>query len=216
MPELSPIRVILIDDHSKIHIALGALLHTLDDIELVAQGSDGTEAIHLCAEHEPDIVLMDVIMPGMSGAEATAQILEEFPNIKVIALSGFKDTESVQAMLNAGAIGYVLKTSSGQDIANTIRSAYAGNIILSGEVAQTLLLAQTKQSVAVSESFNLTPREREVLQLVVEGLNNTEIAEALTISLSTVRFHVTGIFKKLNVSNRVEATALAIQKNILG
>ncbi len=215
MAEKPPIRVILVDDHSKIHIALGALLHTLDDIELVAQGSDGHEAIHLCAEYQPDVVLMDVIMPGLSGAEATVQIIEKNATIKVIALSGFKDNESVQAMLNAGAVGYVLKTSSGDDIANTIRSAYAGNMVLSGEVAQTLLHTQPKQAASISKSFDLTPRELEVLKLVVEGLNNTEIAEALTISLSTVRFHVTGIFKKLDVSNRVEATAFAIQKNII-
>lgn len=215
MTEGAKIRVILIDDHSKIHIAMSALFLTLDDIELVAQGSSGNEAIALCAEYEPDVVLMDVIMPDLSGVEATRIIHAQNPTCKIIALSGFKDTESVQAMLNAGAVGYVLKTSSGEDIANTIRSAYAGNMILSGEVAQALLNPQIQANNYPQENYNLTPRELEVLALLVDGLNNTEIAEVLTISLSTARFHVTGILKKLDVSNRVEATARAIQQNLL-
>ncbi len=208
-----PIRVVLIDDHSKVHLAIAALLTMLDDIELVAQGSSGQEAVDLCTDFQPDIVLMDVIMPGMNGIDATRDILAQHPNIKIVALSGFQDEDSVKAMLAAGAVGYVLKTSSAQEIASAIRSAYAGSSILSREVIQTLLTPTAAINPRVE--YGLTRRELEILQLMAAGSHNPEIAEAMTLSLSTVKFHVSNILQKLGVSSRTEAVSLALEKKLV-
>lgn len=207
-----PIRVILIDDHSQIHRAIAALIDYWDDLELIAQGATGEEAIQLCTEYQPDIVLMDVMMPGMSGAEATAVIMQQKPEIKILALSSFQDSESVQAMLEAGAIGYVLKTSSIDDLANTIRTTHAGHAVFSPEVTQVLFRTP---NVDPKKEYGITSRELEVLRLMVNGLNNRQIAESLVISRSTVKFHVSSILTKLNVSSRVEAVALAAQQNLI-
>lgn len=209
-----PIRVILIDDHSKVHVAIGALVASLDDIALVAHGSSAQEALDLCGEYDPDIVLMDVIMPDMTGIEATQQILSVYPRIKIIALSGFKDQESVQGMINAGAVGYIVKTASLDDIANTIRASNQGKAVFSMEVTDTLF-APAKSEEQPSIDYHLTRREQEILTLIVEGLNNRQIADKLVISVSTVRFHVSSIFEKLGVSNRVEAVGIAFEQHLL-
>lgn len=207
-----PIRVVLIDDHSKIHLAISAVIDACEDMELVAHGSNGHEALQICAEFQPDIVLMDVIMPGMNGIEATAKIHQQYPEMKILALSSFQDEEGVRAMIQAGAVGYILKTSSVDDLTHTIRAAYAGNSVFSPEITQTLLRSTQKEAIS---DFGLTPREREILKLLVDGLNNTEIASALTISLSTAKFHVSSIFSKLGVTNRVEATTVALDKKLV-
>jgi len=206
------IRIVVIDDHVRVHMSIEAALAVCEDMELVAHGSNGQEALHLCREHHPDIVLMDVIMPVMNGINATQTIHTQFPEIKILALSSFQDDEAVRAMLQAGAIGYVLKTASIDDMANTIRTAYSGKSVFSPEVMSALLNAP---QVTPPQDFGLTPREHEVLKLLVNGLNNTEIAEALTISISTAKFHVSSIFAKLGVANRVEAVALAVEKKLV-
>lgn len=208
------IRVILIDDHSKVHIAIGALVASLDDIILVAHGSSGQEAIDLCQQFQPDIVLMDVVMPDMTGIEATQQLVAAYPHLKIIALSGFQDHESIHGMIDAGAVGYILKTASMDDIANTIRTAYEGKAVFSMEVTKSLFATQELQHLPAND-YHLTERELEVLALLVQGLNNRQIAEALVISVSTVRFHVSGVFEKLGVSNRVEAVGIAIEQKLL-
>jgi NarL family two-component system response regulator LiaR len=206
------IRIAVVDDHVKVHMGIEAALESFEDLELVAHGSNGQEALQLCADHRPDIVLMDVIMPEMNGIEATRAIHERFPGIKVLALSSFQDEEAIRAMLQAGAVGYVLKTSSIGDLAHTIRAAHAGKSVFSPEVTQVLLQpAQTPPP----QDFGLTPRERDILKLMAEGLNNREIAVALTISLSTAKFHVSSVLAKLGVTNRVEAVALALEKRLV-
>jgi NarL family two-component system response regulator LiaR len=213
MNEPEKIGIILVDDHSTVHRGIAAIIEVFDDLELVAQGSNGKEAVQLCDEHQPDIVLMDVIMPVMNGIEATKIIHGKYPDIKILALSSFQDQESVRAMIDAGAIGYVLKNSSIDDLAHTIRAAYSGKSVFSSEVTPGLL--QPRQAAKPSQDYGLTRREIEILRLMVEGLNNTEIASELTISLSTVKFHVSSVLGKLDATNRVEAVALAVEQNLV-
>jgi NarL family two-component system response regulator LiaR len=212
MIQSTPIRVVLADDHSKVHLAISAIIELLDDIELVGQAGNGAEAIQLCAELAPDLVLMDVIMPGMDGIEATKTITSRFPQVRVLALSSFQDEDSVRAMIEAGAVGYLLKNSSIDDLASTLRTAHAGKSVFSWEVTQVLLRPPT--SVSRSD-YQLTQREAEVLKLMVAGLNNREIAEVLVISQSTAKFHVSSILTKLGVASRVEAVALAVEQNLV-
>lgn len=209
------IRLIIVDDHIKVHQGIAAIIDAFDDLEIVGHASNGQEAITLVSEHHPDLVLMDVIMPVMNGIEATREIHAKMPHIRVLALSSFQDGDSVRAMLNAGAIGYVLKNASIDDLAHTIRAAHSGKIVLSPEATALLLQPISTQAPARMSDFGLTQREREILRLVVNGKNNGEIASQLVISLSTVKFHVSSIFAKLNVTNRVEAARIAMEYSLL-
>jgi NarL family two-component system response regulator LiaR len=191
-------------------MAISQMISRLDDIEIVGQANDGEQAIALCNQVLPDVVLMDVIMPGMNGIEATYHIKQQHPEIKVVALSSFKDDETVRSMLQAGALGYVLKDALISEIAQTIRSAHSGQSILSPELIQMLLQPQGDPG-----AYDLTEREIEVLRLMVEGLNNKEIADKLIIGLSTAKFHVSNVLSKLGVSNRVEAVSLAVEKKLV-
>lgn len=206
------IRVILVDDHSMIHIEVGALLATLDDIEVVAHGRTGAEAISLCDEYVPDVLLIDNVMPVMNGIDATREIIARHPDMKVIAMSGFDDRESVQAMLKAGAAGYVLKTAFPEDLANIIRAVYDGNSVLSREVMQAILEPVPAAPVG---AFGLTPREIDVLKFMAAGKTNAEIAVLLTVSQATVKFHISNILRKLNVDSRSAAVMLAAKQNIV-
>ncbi len=206
------IRIAVIDDQLKVHIGIEAVVEVFDDLELIAHGSNGEEALQISAQYQPDIILMDVVMPGMNGIEATRTIHAQFPQIKVLAVSSFQDEEGVRAMLESGAVGYLLKTSSIDELAHMIRAAHAGATVFSAEVTQALL---RPARTAPTHEFGLTPREFEVLRLLAEGLNNGEIAGRLTISLSTVKFHISSVFAKLGVTNRVEAVALAIEERLL-
>jgi NarL family two-component system response regulator LiaR len=208
------IRIVLVDDHIKVHRAIAAAIDVWDDLELVGQGSNGKEAVQLCEDYGPDVVLMDVIMPEMDGIDATRVISQRFPHIKVLALSSFQDEDSVRAMLEAGAVGYLLKSSSIDDLAQTIRTAHQGTAVFSAEVTQVLLRSSASPPVP-SRDYGLTPRESEVLKLMVEGLNNRQIAEALVVSQSTAKFHVSSILAKLKVESRVEAVALAVERKLV-
>jgi DNA-binding NarL/FixJ family response regulator len=153
-----------------------------------------------------------VIMPEMDGIDATRAISSRFPQTKVLALSSFQDEDSVRAMLEAGAVGYLLKNSSIDDLAQTIRTAYRGTAVFSAEVTHVLLRTATSSP---AHDYGLTPRENEVLKLMVEGLNNRQIAEALVVSQSTAKFHVSSILAKLKVESRVEAVALAVEQKLV-
>jgi NarL family two-component system response regulator LiaR len=205
------IRIMLVDDHIKIHRSIAAVIDYIDGMELIAQASNGEEAIQLCREYMPDVILMDVIMPQMDGIEATRIIHEAFPSVKILALSSFEDEESVRDMLLAGASGYILKNSSIDDLSSTIRSIFAGKAVFSPEIAQTLLQKQDSPH----EDYGFTKRELEILRLMVTGLNNTEISNVLIISPNTVKFHVGNILTKLGVNSRVEAVAVAVAKNLI-
>ena len=207
----SKIRVVLVDDHSTIHLEIGALLKSFDDLELVGQGRTGLEAVRLSDEYQPDIILMDMVMPVMNGIDATRLILERHPQIKIIAMSGFDDRDTVQAMLDAGAVGYILKTAHPEDLVNSLRAVYDGQSVLSREVMKTIL----SRPESPARDYGLTRRELEILRLMVEGKTNPEIASALTISASTVKFHTSNIFQKLGVESRAAAIVLAAKQNLV-
>jgi NarL family two-component system response regulator LiaR len=212
MTEIEPIRVLLVDDHAVVRSGLGAFLLAYDDLELVGEAGSGEEAVRMCPRVKPDVVLMDLVMPGMDGAAATHAIRARCPDIQIIALTSFKEKNLVQGALEAGAIGYLLKNVSADELANAIRSANAGRPTLAPEAAQ-VLIRSTREGPP--PGFDLTPREREVLALMVEGLTNPGIAERLVMSRSTVKFHVSNILSKLGVSSRTEAVALTLQEKIL-
>lgn len=208
----NPIRVLLVDDHLMVRRGLATFLQIFDDLELVGEASDGEMALAICAQVQPDVVLMDMMMPQMSGVDATRLLRERYPTVQVIALSSFKEQELIQDALQAGAIGYLLKDISAEKLATAIREAHGGQSTLSPEVAQALIRAST-QPPAVGH--DLTERELEVLAWLVKGLNNSEIAENLFVSPSTIKSHVSNILSKLAVSSRTEAVALAVRHHLV-
>ncbi len=212
VPPSHPIRVMLVDDHLMVRRGLATFLKVFDDLKLVGEAENGEEAVRLCAEILPDVILMDIVMPKMDGATATRLIHQQFPQTQVIALSSFKEGELVKNALDAGAIGYLLKDASIDELAQAIRSARAGRTTLSSEVAQSLIQT-TSQPPA--PGLDLTEREREVLSLMVKGLNNKQIAAILTVSPSTIKSHVSSILSKLGVISRTEAVTLALRSRII-
>ncbi len=214
MNESNPIRVMLVDDHAVVRSGLGAFMMVFDDLELVGEAGGGKEALRMCEQLQPDVVMMDLVMPGMDGATATRVIRERWPHVQVIALTSFKEQELVQGVLDAGAIGYLLKNVSVDELAGAIRAAHAGRPTLAPEATQALIQAARAAKAPPAPGFDLTPREREVLALMVEGLNNPQIAERLVVSRSTIKFHVSSILSKLGVASRTEAVALAVQHDL--
>jgi len=210
MTNENPIRVVLVDDHSQMHGIVQAILGTTSDIELVGQGANGQEGIVLCEQYQPDIVLMDVVMPVMDGIEATRVLHESHPEIRILVLSSFQDHESVYTMLRNGAVGYLTKGSLTQDLADTIRATFQGKMVFSGEVGAHLM-APPQPAV----NFHLTDRELEVLVHLAEGLTNQQTAGKLSISQSTLKFHMANIFHKLGVQTRSEALVLAAKNNLI-
>jgi NarL family two-component system response regulator LiaR len=207
-----PIRVMLVDDHTMVRRGLATFLKVFDDLELAGEAASGDAAIQLCAQVLPDVVLMDMVMPDMDGATATRAIRGQFPMVQVIALTSFKEEWLIQSALQAGAIGYLLKDVSADELARAIRAAHAGRATLSPEAAQALVHAATQPP---APGHDLTERERAVLALLVEGLNNTEIAERLVVSPSTIKSHVSNILSKLGVTSRTEAAALAVRHRLI-
>ena len=210
MTEKNPIRVVLVDDHAQIHRIVQVILGATTDIKLVGQGANGQEGMALCEQYRPDIALMDVVMPVMDGIEATKVLHERLPAIKVLVLSSYQDHESVYAMLRNGAVGYLIKSSLAQDLAETIRATFQGKMVFSSEVG-----AQLVSPPQPTLNFHLTDRELEVLVLLAEGLTNQQSAEKLSISQSTLKFHMTNIFQKLGVQTRSEALVLAAKNNLI-
>ncbi len=188
------------------------MMMVFDDLELAGEAGRGEAAIQLCAQSLPDVVLMDMVMPDMDGATATRALRQQFPTVQVIALTSFKEAELVQNALEAGAIGYLLKDVSADELAQAIRAAHAGRATLSPEAAQALVRAATQPP---APGHDLTERERAVLALMVEGLNNTQIAKRLVVSPSTIKSHVSNILSKLGVASRTEAVALAVRHRLI-
>jgi NarL family two-component system response regulator LiaR len=211
------IQVMIVDDHGMVRRGLSTILKVKADLELVGEASNGQEALEICEQSQPDVILMDLVMPEMGGVEATRLIRERWPQVQVIALTSFQEKELVREALQAGAISYLLKNVSADDLAAAIREAYAGRSTLAPEAIQALLQAEAHSPLReqeLTDAYGLTPREHEVLALMVEGLSNPQIAERLVVSRSTAKAHVSNILSKLGVSNRAEAIALALQHNI--
>jgi NarL family two-component system response regulator LiaR len=209
---IQPIRVMIVDDHAMVRKGLTAFLKNEPGLELVGEARDGREAIECCEQLHPDVILMDLIMPELGGVAATRTIHQRWPQVQVIALTSFQEKELVQDALQAGAIGYLLKNVSGEELAVAIRQAYIGRPTLAPEAVQALI---QPRSEAETLAADLTRREQEVLALLVKGMSNPEIAERLVISRSTVKVHISSILSKLGVASRGEAISLAIQNKLV-
>jgi len=206
------IRVLLVDDHSVVRSGLSAMLSAEDDLELVGGAADGAEAIRLCERARPDVILMDLLMPVMDGVAATRTIHERWPEVRIIILTSFKEREQVDGALEAGAMSYLLKTVSAAELVSAIRGAMAGQSKLSSEATQVLIQEMRNPS---ARDYDLTAREKEILELMVDGLANTDIAERLGVSPSTAKFHVSNILSKLGVTSRTEAVAMALKQKLV-
>lgn len=212
MTDSSPIRVLIVDDHPIVRDGLRNMLLAFDDLVLVGEAEDGRTALAFCQQNTPDVILMDIIMPGMDGILATRLIRKQYPEVKIIILSSYPEDVYVREALEVGVTGYLLKNTPIDAMANAIRSASSGQLTLAPEIAQALIRIERTPKKPGSD---LTEREREVLALIVEGLSNDEIAEKLVISPATARHHVSACIQKLEAANRAQAAALAIKHNLL-
>ena len=205
------IRVLLVDDHDMVRQGLAVFLQVCDDLELAGEAATGAEAVRMCGEVRPDVVLMDLMMPEMDGVTATRLLRERFPTIRVIALTSFQDEGLVRKALQAGALSYLLKNVSAEHLAAAIRAAHAGRPTLAPEATRELIRAA---AAPPAPGHDLTAREREVLQCMARGLTNGEIAGQLGVSQSTIKFHVSNIISKLDVAGRTEAVAVALHHRL--
>ncbi len=206
------IRVLVVDDHHMVRKGLIALFDNFDDFEVVGDAGDGQAGVMLAQRYKPDIVLMDMIMPGMDGSTATQLIRDSCPDTQVIALTSVSDDATIQSALKAGAISYLMKNVSVDELAQAVRKAHQGKSTLAPEATQALISA-TRRPPEIGH--DLSEREREVLSWLVEGLNNREIAERLMISNSTVKNHLSNIFSKMGTTSRTQAVALAVEHKIV-
>jgi NarL family two-component system response regulator LiaR len=212
MSETGPIRVVAVDDHQVVRGGIRYALLSYDDVELVGEAHDGEDAVRLCQQAQPDVVLMDLMMPGMDGVETTRAILQQCPQAKILVLSSFHGEDLVPRAMQAGAIGYLLKGVSNQDLVEAIRTAHAGRSILAKEAMAALVEAAVPSPKLGDD---LSEREREVLALLAQGLSNKEIADRLFLSLATIKYHVRLLLSKLGAGSRAEAVALAWQHKII-
>jgi NarL family two-component system response regulator LiaR len=212
MSKTQKIKVLSVDDHEIFRGGIEFMLLAFDDIELVGQAQSGEEALQMCAEHEPDVILMDMMMPGMDGAAATQAVKRHFPQVQVIALTSFQEGDMVKRIMQAGAIGYLLKGVSIDELVAAIRSASKGQPTLAVEATQALIQATAPPPEI---DFDLTQRQLDVLEHIVEGRSNIDIAERMVLSPSTVRHHVSEILSKLEASNRAEAAVIAMKHGII-
>ena len=213
MTQLKSIKVLITDDHTVVRNGLSSFLMVYEDFELVGEAKNGKQAIQLCDQLLPDVVLMDLVMPGVDGATATRRIKEKHPTIQILALTSYKEREQVQSALQAGAIGYLLKDISAEELAQAIRQAFAGKPTLAPEAVEVLVQASREPEITLGH--DLSDREREVLALMVDGMNNQQIAERLFVSQSTAKSHVSSILSKLKVNTRTEAVSIALKTRLV-
>ena len=212
MTEATTIRVMIVDDHPVVRMGIRFALRAFSDIEVVGEAGSGLEAIDVGVQIQPDVVLMDLVMPGMNGVETTNTLREVCPKTHVLALTSFQEGQLVQEALHAGAIGYLLKDVSVDELARAVRLADQGQPSLAPAAGQALVQTATQ---APKLGHDLTEREREVLALLVEGLSNQHIAARLVISPATVKFHISSIRSKLRATSRTEVVILAMQHKLV-
>ncbi len=205
------IRVMLVDDHEMVRQGLALMLKAFQDFELVGEAVNGREAVRVCAEVKPDVILMDLFMPEMDGIQAIRQIKRNDPDVQILALTSFSEQERIAEALRAGARGYLLKNTGIEQLATAIRAASQGEATLSPEATQALISIATQPQIGQ----NLTSREKDVLALMVEGLSNPQIAVRLNVERSTVKSHVSNLLQKLGVASRTEAVSLALKYHLV-
>jgi NarL family two-component system response regulator LiaR len=208
---LEKIRVLVVDDHPTVRRGLLSVIRMSDDLECVGEASNGAEAIRLCGLRSPDVVLMDLMMPEIDGAMATKNIRDLYPNIRVLILTSFHEQNLVQSAIQAGAIGYLLKTVSAEELTQAIRAAHQGRRTLAPEATEALVQATQPKAFG----SDLTEREREILALLAQGMTNNEISQKLFIAVPTVKFHITNLFSKMRVESRTEAVLAAIKNKLV-
>jgi NarL family two-component system response regulator LiaR len=212
MADPQPIKVLIVDDHPVVRDGLKNMLLAFDDLELIGEAENGSAALALCPKEAPDVILMDIRMPVMDGILATQAIHEHYPQVKIIMLTSYPEDDLVQKSLEAGAIGYILKNTPIDALADAIRSANSGQTTLAPEATEALIRAKTGP---LKPGRDLSERELEVLALIVEGMSNDEIAERLVISPATARHHVSACIQKLGAANRAQAASLAVRYNLV-
>ena len=213
---MSKIRVIIVDDHAILREGVRALLRTQDDIEVVGEASNGEEALVVVQKLDPDVVLMDIAMPGLGGIEATIEMKKLGARAKILIMSQYEDREYVRRLLKAGVSGYVLKKSAGSELANAVRAVYRGGLVLDPEVARTAMEEANPAAPGAADPYeSLTDREKQVLKLVAEGKSNKEVAEVLGIGVKTAMSHREHVMEKLGVHNRTELVRFAIKRGVI-
>lgn len=208
------IKVLLVDDHEMVRIGVSAYLSIQPDIQVIGEAGDGRQGVELALSLRPDIILMDLVMEGMNGIEATKAIIEQWPEAKVLIVTSFLDDEKVYPALEAGAFGYMLKTSRASDIADAVRSTYKGHKVLEPEVTDKMMKKLQYRTERPLHD-DLTNREIEILTLMTEGKANKEIADELFITLKTVKTHVSNILSKLEVQDRTQAVIYAFKNEVI-
>lgn len=208
------IKLLLVDDHQMVRLGLSSYFSIQDDMEVIGEAEDGQEGVNQALSLRPDVILMDLVMDGMDGIEATKEILAQWPEAKIIIVTSFIDDEKVFPAMEAGASGYMLKTSSASEIADAIRSAYEGDTVFEEKVTQKIIERDHMPQEYLLHD-DLTNRETEILQLIAQGLSNQEIADECFITLKTVKTHVSNILSKLDVSDRTQATIYAFKHNLV-
>ena len=204
-------QILLVDDHEMVRLGLKGYLDLQDDVDVVAEASNGREGVEKALEVHPDVIMMDIVMPEMNGIEATLAILKEWPEAKILILTSYLDNEKIYPVLDAGAKGYMLKTSSADDILRAVRKVAKGELAIETEVSQKV--EYHRNHIELHE--DLTARERDILGLLAKGYENQRIADELFISLKTVKTHVSNILSKLEVSDRTQAVVYAFQHHLV-
>ena len=208
-------KVLVVDDHTVVRKGLSSLLTSKYNIEVIGEAADGLDAVDKARDLQPDVILMDMVMPRMDGLEAVIEIRKENSSARIIILSSFDENAQVMAALNAGAMGYVLKDASPDELVHTIQSAYLGKFSLSEEMFQMAVSQPDNRPSAVTLDESLTGREVDVLRELARGSSNQEIADALSVSVTTVRSHISSILGKLGLENRTQAAIYANEVGLL-
>jgi two-component system, NarL family, response regulator LiaR len=215
---MEKMRILLAEDHKVVREGTRRLLESQPDFDVVGEASDGIEAVELAKKLKPEIIIMDVSMPRLNGIEATRQIKAIYPNIAILPLTGYDDDEYVFALLEAGAAGYLLKDSSGEELIEAIRQVMTGEPVLHPKIMKKVLnrlRSPVEEQAAQTAGEVLSDRETEVLRLAAQGMSNMEIADSLTLSVRTVQTHLRSIFNKLGVGSRSEAIVFGLKKGWL-